>query len=541
MVCRSGNRDGHGGRNSRDSVPSSIETLEILRSLVDKNLVRRIQGTSDGAGSAGRDTRFGMLEAIREYVREKLEESGPPGETQAVERTCALYFMSLAEQAEPQLRGAGQVEWLNRLEEEHSNLLATLSWAIGKSEGKGEVSDGREVSGAAEIGLRTAAALTYFWFIRGYFSEGRDYLEAALAQSTTSMPSLESPWSKTAEQLQGVRARALQGKGILVHEMGDHASGRALLEESLALRRKINDKVGIASALNSLGVSVRDYATSRAYLEESLAIWREIGDRRGEALALTNLGRTISDEEDRASARALYEEGLVIWREIDDKRGTALCLTYLGFIVYTQGEYDAARALFEEGLTIHRELGNKWGVASVLAQLGSISFVSGDNASARALHEESLALLLEMGHKEAGAKTLHSLALVICSQGEYVAARTMLQESLPAARNVSDTNEVLGILAALGAVTAMMQAGVEETLRGARLLGASDALHEKLGLQLSPEDRITYERGVGSAQTQLSEDDFERAWSEGSELTFEQAITYALQDDGVPFSSQVQP
>ncbi len=147
--------------------------MDILRSLEEKSLVKRESSTrGDGA-------RYGLLETIREFAGEKLQKSGQVGEAHHVQMKHALYFMELAEEADSHLRGARQQEWLERLEEEHGNLLAALSWAGGHSEKGSQSNDIGEAVGAAEIGLRTAAALGHFWYVRGYFSEGRERLDGS--------------------------------------------------------------------------------------------------------------------------------------------------------------------------------------------------------------------------------------------------------------------------------------------------------------------------------------------------------------------------
>ena len=362
--------------------------------------------------------------------------------------------------------------------------------------------------GAPEIYLRTAARsralLVYTWL-----PERR----AGAPGGGALVPNVASGVSGAREVGKGCRSTGSQGEGargcrILAHELGDDASGLALQEESLTIRREIGDREGIASSLNTLGVTAQDrgdYATGLAFHEESLAVWRDLGVRQGEALALTNLGRALFGQEKYDEARSFYEQGLVVWREAGNKRGIALSLTYLGFVLYAQDKYGAALALFEEGLSIQREIGNKWGVATLLSQLGTINFMLGNYAAARTFHEDSLAIFRGMGHKKAFARTLHSLALVLLAQGDHGSARTMLQESLSSARDMDDRSDVADNLAGLGGAAAEMRS-VGEALRAARLLGASDALIAALGVAWLPEDLTIYVRGIETARDRLGED-----------------------------------
>jgi predicted ATPase len=169
-----------------------------VESLLEKSLVRQEEDPEE-------EPRFVMLEPIHEYAREKLQESGAAGE---VKQAHAEYFLSLAE--EPELVGPDQVAWMDRLEAEHDNLRAALSWCM-------EARD-------AEPALRMASALSWFWFVRGHSSEGRGWCEEALATDVGHA----SP----------VRARALQASGIMAWRQSDYERAEQRLEASLALYRE---------------------------------------------------------------------------------------------------------------------------------------------------------------------------------------------------------------------------------------------------------------------------------------------------------------
>jgi predicted ATPase/DNA-binding XRE family transcriptional regulator len=195
--------------NSQFSVLNSIEAL------LDHSLLQYAEAV-DG------EARFTMLETIREYALERLEASG---EEDMLRRQHAAYYLALAEGAEPQIQGAEQATWLDRLERDHDNLRAALSWAL--------------AAGATEIGLRLAAALGEFWWPLGHVSEGRRWLAAALAGS--------GPATAAA------RAKALYRAGELAYGQGDYGVATTRLEESLTLYRDLGDKWGTACALRGLG------------------------------------------------------------------------------------------------------------------------------------------------------------------------------------------------------------------------------------------------------------------------------------------------
>ncbi len=265
-----------------------VDVLDGVESLVNQSLLQQREGR-DG------EPRFWMLETIHEYTREKLEES-EEGET--LQREHAEYYMRLVEEAEPELTGAKQTEWLHRLEEEHDNLRTALRWA---KEHNGD-GDAHKV----EVGLRIAGALWRFWKVRGYLSEGREKLAGMLALPTLPTASTLAPTPAPLPQtlrtqshsphspysLNLFRAKALNGAGVLAYRQGDYISARSLHEESLAIKRELGDKQGIASSLNNLGNVADDqgdYANARSLHEESLAIKRELGDKRGIASSLNNL------------------------------------------------------------------------------------------------------------------------------------------------------------------------------------------------------------------------------------------------------------
>jgi predicted ATPase/class 3 adenylate cyclase len=309
--------------------------LDLLTYLVQKSLVE-----FDAEGG-----RYRLLETVRQYAGERLEESG--GGEAARERHRD-YFLALAEEAEPKLTGPEQTEWLQRLEEEHENLRASLEWSFV------EVGSGG--------GLRLCGALHRFWETRGHLSEGRDSCLRVLGKAGV-------------KERMPERAKALNTAGVLAQHQGDYPAARAQLEESLAIRRELGDRRGIAGSLGNLGNVAKDqsdFASARALLEECLAIQRELGGRWGIGRSLNNLAVIVYEQGDFASARSLYEESLAILRELGDRSGIAVALGNLGSVRFEQRDYPAARALYEESLAIRRELGDRFGIAVALEELATL-------------------------------------------------------------------------------------------------------------------------------------------------------------------------
>lgn len=467
------------------------EVLDLLSRLVDKSLVVAEEG-ADG------EVRYRLLETLRQYGHERLLASG---EASGTPQKHAAFCLALVEKADSELQGPQQASWLDRLSTEHDNLRAALRWSV--------------ESGEADAGLRLGGALWRFWEIRGYLSEGRQWLMELLA--------LSGDAARTA-----ARAKALHGAGVLAHDQGDYQKARVLYEESLAIRRTLMDKRGIAGLLNSLGILARgqgNYPQARTLYEESLSLFRELEDKRGIAQVLNNLGNVAHLQGDYALARALVSENLAIQRELGNKRRIAYSLNNLGEMAYHQGDHAGARALFEEGLALFRELGDKQNIATILNNLGGFQIDQGDYAAAHALYEESLAMRRELGDKQGIASSLYNLGTVSGYRSDSAAACALWQESLAIYRELGNQQGIAGCLKELAGVAGAQ--GLPE--RSARLFGAAEALRQAIGASLTPRERADYERNVAAVRATLSEDTFATLWAEERAMTLEQAIAYALE------------
>jgi predicted ATPase/class 3 adenylate cyclase/Tfp pilus assembly protein PilF len=497
------------------------DVLDGVDSLGSKSLLQRREGL-DG------EPRFGMLETIREYALEKLREAG---EADAVGRAHALYFMKLAEQAEKELTGKQQTKWLNVLEDEHDNMRAAMRWARDAQQ-RESGSDGSMP--AAEIGLRIAGALWRFWFVRGYFSEGRDELEATLGladgsgadageRDLTPNPDLLAP------NLKALTAKALNGAGRLADREGDHTAARSFYEQGLALRRELDDKKGVAETLRNQGILANqegDYPTARSLYEQSLELMKELGDKRGVAESLNSLGSVAYNEGDYPKAYSMWEQSLALMKELGDKRGTGQLLNNMAIIVADkEGNYSLARSLFEQALAVQRELGDKGEIATLLNNSGGLAYREGDYPEARSLFEQSLGLMRELGDKSGMAEVLDSLGDVVCRLGDHQLAHSMYGQSLELMQELGDKRGVAANLTSVGALAAEKRDGE----RGARLLGASEALLQAIGAGLSPDERKRFEQGADAARSQLGNEGFEQVLGEGRALSMDAAIELALQ------------
>ncbi|MGC2333005.1 MAG: tetratricopeptide repeat protein, partial [Candidatus Acidiferrales bacterium] len=359
-----------------------LDLLDGMASMVDKSLLQQVE---QGNG----ESRFTMLETIREYALEKLEASGEAAPTK---RAHAAYCLVLAEEEPAQPKGVGAAEWLERLALEHDNFRAGLEWLT--------------ATGDAEWGLRLGAALFRFWETREYLAEGRDRLGKLLVLAG-------------AEAATKARARAVFAAGALAREQGDYASAQTLARESLDIARQLRDKQGVAVSLNALAVYAQDrgeVAVAISLFEESLVLWRELGDQEDVARCLSNLANVAKLQGDYARARSLYAECLSIFRGLGDRTGVAWSLNSQGDVARDQGDSVAARTLYEQGLAIFRELDDRRGIAGTLADLGSLAREQRDCPTAYLLHRESLNVFRELDHKRGIARLLECFSCTAAAQ-----------------------------------------------------------------------------------------------------------------------------
>jgi predicted ATPase len=399
-----------------------LDLLDGMASMVDKSLLQQVE-------QANGESRFVMLETIREYALEKLEASL---EEALTKRAHAAYCLVLAEEEALEPSGAQGTEWIGRFALEHDNFRAGLEWLT--------------ETGDAEWGLRLGTALFRFWEIREYLAEGRDRLGRLLKLAGAAAPTK-------------ARTRALFAAGVLAGEQGDYASAETLISESQNIARQLGDNTGVAVSLNALAVFARDrgsIAKARALFEESLALWRELGDLKAVARALSNLANVVKLQEDYDRARSLYAECLSIFRGLGDRTGVAWSLNYQGDVARDQGDSAAARTLYEQCLAIFRELGDRWGIAGTLADLGSLAREQRDYPCAHSLYRESILIFQELDHKRGIARLLECFA---CS----AAAQFQAERSLRLAGAAAGLRQNIG-----APLTPAEQAKLEAILGAAR-------------------------------------------------------------------------
>jgi non-specific serine/threonine protein kinase len=351
------------------------DVLDLLSRLVEKSLVMVTE--------RGAQTRYGILETVGQYAKERLRESA---EEETLRRKHADHYLALAEEAETDL--TGQDAWLERLGTEHDNFEAALSWALGRGAGEGDEGDeGRAAGERTQLGLRLAAALAQgrFWNAYGP-GEGLRWLEKGLAQ-TDAVPS-------------PARAKALSGAGYLAIWRGDYQRSAALLEEAIAAHEKLGDDAEAAAALFSLGTTALhggDRERLMSLNRQAEALLARISDPQAKALLLHLSGSTALSEGDRERAEALCGEGLSLNRELGDLRGIALGLTMLGVSALERGDATKARTLYGEDLGVLRRLRDKTGISYGLRGMACAAALGGEAERTARLWGAAEALGEEVG------------------------------------------------------------------------------------------------------------------------------------------------
>jgi predicted ATPase/DNA-binding winged helix-turn-helix (wHTH) protein/Tfp pilus assembly protein PilF len=469
----------------------AVAVLDMLSLLVDKSLVFVEERATP--------TRYFLLETVQHYARDRLRET----DDGAASRMRHLaFFAAFAEDAKPHLRGNDQQTWFDRLQVELDNLRVALMCAT---------SPGAE----GKRGLRLAAAIWWFWYVRGYFTEGRRWLAAVIAGMPT-------------ETTDRILAEALYGEGVLAYGQSDYVSSCELLERSLAISRSLGDLKGVADALNVLGVIAKEqsqYDRARILQEESLSIQRTLGNRAGVAIALCNVATIADDVGQYSVARAEYAESLELFRELGDEVHIALLLQNLGNVAEKQGDYAPAEELHTQSLALRRKLGDRRGVSMALENLGATIAALGDHARARPLLEESLEIRRALGDRRGVALSLAQLGRVLLEQGDVARARAVQRESLLTSWELGDR---LGIAAALEGLAAAL----DDLGSAARLWGCAEELRREIDAPIPPSIRSRHDLHVARARAASGDGGaFDAAWKHGKGLPIDAIIEDALAPD----------
>lgn len=431
-------------------LPSSV--LDLLAHLVHKSLVV-VEHNADSA-------HYRLLETIRQYAREQLLAAG---EHERLQDAHLAFFTALVGAAEPEYYGSSQEAWIIQLERAHDNVRAALRWAIEE--------------GDSASALRLSALMGEFWEMRGYWSEGRQWLERALALSQA------------------------------------ETTGQS----------HIPDLAHAFWQVGALAWRQCDFANARELLGRSLALYRELGPSNNLGFVLGHLGAVAFEEGDYSQARAIYEEVLAVRRALGWAQGIGDALFCLGLVSYHLGEHVAAQSFLLESLQLSRTAGNALGITYPINALGNLANLRGDFAAAQTWYDECLAMRRALGYKRGVAATLADLANLRVKQGDYTAARAHCAESLALFHQLGNQR---GIACTLSVVACIARAVGEPEL-ALQLFGGTEALLHKLRVRFDEPQYSDMERTVAALQAQVGGNAAARAWEVGSWLSLNDLLALA--------------
>ncbi len=422
--------------------------LDSLTNLLASSLVWRDE-------HADKEPRFAMLETVREYALDQLQGAG---EEDAARAAHAGFFLEMMQKAEPLLWASTNMELLDRIEIEHDNLRAALTWSIDAD---------------PQTALRLVDGLGAFWSKRSHWSEGREWLERALAA--------DRGGSSVA------RATALGRQGAIAGDQGD-------------------------------------FEEARHYLESSLAVANQIGAEQVAARALRGLGILASNQSNFEQARELFEHALTRFRSLGDQPGIARSLNDLGLVAERQGDHERAISYQEEALPIARAVGDEWQICIILGNLGGAYYDQGDFPRGEALSLEALELARRLGDTFGVAVNVYNVATFVLQRGDPIGAIAHYRECLTLLVALSERHLAARALARLGVALHLTGSSRE----AARLMGAAAALHEALGDSLSAEEEVNLTIRFQEVRDALGAPDFAALWETGRSLPFEPAMAEAI-------------
>jgi predicted ATPase/transcriptional regulator with XRE-family HTH domain len=473
--------------------PEELGAFDELAELVDQSLLVEEDGP-DG------EPRFRMLETVREYAQELL---GAGDEGASAREWHAAFFRSLVARAAPELRGPQAAVWLSRLEAEHDNLRAALEWLAER--------------GAAHKLAELCEGLWRYWWVHGFWREGRAWLERSLA--LFGRAGTDPPAAAVVERL-------LLALGWMHYGMSNFTAARQIFEERLAAGIAPADprlRAGALLGLGLVGYGQGDYRRALNALSDALAAFHEAGDVASAAQTLSERSFIAYIQGDLDAAEADEREALALARAVGFRQVEASALQTQGQVALARQSYAEAAAALSESLAIARGLGDRQSVSSSLNYLGSVAHAQGAYAEAAACWEEALQLRRALGNRRGAMAMQVSLASAAWASGDLSTAVAQLVEALRQARELQYGQGYHWCLLIAGNIAS--SAGRAEL--AARLFGAADALASSHQLRIWPETLADYERSAAAARAALGEAAFAAAWEAGRALPLGDALDLA--------------
>jgi predicted ATPase/class 3 adenylate cyclase len=411
--------------------------------------------------------RYRLLETIRQYGRDKLLEFG---EGMRFRNRHLEYFLTFAKTGGQYIQGREAFSWANELRTEYDNIRAALEWGLAED---------------IESALRIVSALPYFWITQGYAVEGRgwalDVLEKVKSQNSRSN-------DLTDNQL-NARADAYLSLSIIATDLGDNQLVLTSANESIRLAQRAGDQRILAFALAYLAAgkaNLGEVEEAFPIAEEALTIARASKDEFALGYALTVMGEVSAmAKQDYESAQAYAEKSIALSKKMGYHWGYSMAIFGLGYMSKTLGDYQQARARFNDCLPIFHEIGDKHRINMIQSELAHIEREQGRYQQAIPMYRETIREWQRLGHRAAIAHQLECLAFIAKAQDQAECAL--------------------------------------------KLLGAAEALREKIKIAMTPPERIVYDREVTDLKVSMGENEFITMWSNGRELSMELAIQFAVE------------
>lgn len=483
--------------------PLAVSVLDGLSALLTRSLIQRT------AASEG-EPRFSMLETVREYALERLTERG---ESELAQAAHASYFVALAEQAEPYLHGPDQIAWFDRLDAEHANLRVALNWLLKRG----------EVVRMLQIG----GAIHWFWYVRGYLTEGRRWLGQALAQ-------VGAQGNTVAGISPATLARAHFCAGHFATFQGDYPQARAHLETSIGLCRALagaEARILLSEALAFLIVTCAwqsDYAMLNTALAEYDQLVRDLNQPWVNARSAFNHGRgQLQQLGDAAAALPLIREAQSLFQGLGDVWHLTQVQADLAVVALMGGDASMAQRYCLAALDAARALRDRALEAHILNNLGEAARLAGDDSRAEMHYEESLRIYRAIGSGPEIPRLVHNLGYVALHSGDIYLARERFVQSLRAYQSMQQQRGFMEPLAGLACIAA--GAGTSAAAAcAARLWGAATALAAAARSPVWPTDRAERARYEPLARAQLGDATYEAAYATGAVLSLDEAVAEAL-------------
>ena len=474
-----------GSLHNSDFILHPFDVLDLLAQLVNKSLV--IVDADNGS-----ETRYRLLETVRQYAREKLMETGFAS---AVRNRYLEHFMQLAEHAESEFNGPDQVLWMNRMELELDNLRAAMEWSLDQN---------------VEAGMRLVSALEWFWVTYAHFGDGIEKLTQLLAcpQALIPLP---------------VRAKALEAHSLLLPYINNYELARTQGREALALYQTLEDRCGMAASLLALASCTPDLLTARSILEQALTHYQDMGDKPGMARALGMLGIFIALPAP-PKIKDYLRQSLAICRELGHIAGIGSNLINLGTLAIREGDYERARAYLEEALEVNRPFGRAR-TAETLIVVSELAFWDGRYQQAHDYLMEVLAVMRDYGQAFLDNWALSRLAYIALRVNEPVHARQLFELCLKDFTNGESTIGIIYVLEGFASIAVAQN----QPAHAAQLFAWADFMREKISNTRPPTEQAEVDRDLATIHTRLDEATIAAAQAAGRAMSVDEAVVYALQ------------